>query len=290
MLRPTGTVTFFFTDIEGSTRRWEADASTMRRVITRHDAILTAGIEGNRGVALTERGEGDSFFAVFVSAPDAVAAALDIQRALKAEPWPDATPVLVRVAIHTGQAGDDYRGPDTNRAARIRAIGHGGQVLLSHTSQALVSLALMGVTALASFVVVTIDSSSSSWPSWEVTLKAFGALVLQLAVWTSLGAFVGIAFRSAAAAIGGGLVYLFVVEALLGSLFRTTPVVKEILKFLPGVNADAINATFPVTIGESGATTQVVGAGRGVVTLLLYLAIFTIGSLLIFRERDVGGS
>ena len=142
MLRPTGTVTFFFTDIEGSSRRWEADASTMRRVITRHDAILTAGIEGNRGVALTERGEGDSFFAVFVSAPDAVAAALDIQRALKAEPWPDATPVLVRVAIHTGEAGDDYRGPDTNRAARIRAIGHGGQVLLSHTSQALVSLAL----------------------------------------------------------------------------------------------------------------------------------------------------
>ena len=166
----------------------------------------------------------------------------------------------------------------------------GGKLLGVGITTVLVSLALMGVTALASFVVVTIDSSSSSWPSWEVTLKAFGALVLQLAVWTSLGAFVGIAFRSAAAAIGGGLVYLFVVEALLGSLFRTTPVVKEILKFLPGVNADAINATFPVTIGESGATTQVVGAGRGVVTLLLYLAIFTIGSLLIFRERDVGGS
>jgi predicted ATPase/class 3 adenylate cyclase len=142
VLRPTGTVTFFFTDIEGSTRRWEADPSTMRKVLTRHDAILTAGIEGNQGVALLDRGEGDSFFAVFASAPDAVAAALDIQRALTAEPWPDSTPVLVRVAIHTGQAGDDYRGPDTNRAARIRAIAHGGQVLLSHTSQALASGAL----------------------------------------------------------------------------------------------------------------------------------------------------
>jgi ABC-2 type transport system permease protein len=166
----------------------------------------------------------------------------------------------------------------------------GGKLLGVGITTVLVSLALMGVTALASYVVVTIDNSSSTWPSWEVTLKAFGALVLQLAVWASLGAFIGIAFRSAAAAIGGGLVYLFVVEALLGSLFRTTPVVKEILKFLPGVNADAINATFPVTIRDTGASTQLVGAGRGVVTLLLFLAIFTISSLLIFRERDVGGS
>jgi ABC-type transport system involved in multi-copper enzyme maturation permease subunit len=147
----------------------------------------------------------------------------------------------------------------------------------------------MGVTALASYAVVTIDSSSSTWPSWEITLKAFGALVLQLAVWASLGALLGIAFRSAAAAIGGGLVYLFVVEALLGSLFRTTPVVKEILKFLPGVNGGAINASFPATFRDSSAT-ALVGAGRGVVTLLLYLAIFTISSVLIFRERDVGGS
>ena len=166
----------------------------------------------------------------------------------------------------------------------------GGKLLAIGISTVLVSLAVLAITALASYVVLTIDNSSSAWPSWEVTLKAFGALVLQLAVWTSLGAFLGIAFRSAAAAIGGGLVYLFVVEALFGNLFRTTPVVKQILKLLPGVNAGAVNASFPVTIRDSTATTQLVGAGRGVVTLLLYLAIFTIGSLLIFRERDVGGS
>jgi len=164
-----------------------------------------------------------------------------------------------------------------------------GKLVGAGITAVVVSLALLGVTALASYVVVTIDSSSSSWPSWEVTLKAFGALVLQLAVWTSLGAFLGIAFRSAAAAIGGGLVYLFVVEALLGSLFRNTPVVKEILKFLPGVNGGAINASFPATFRDTTAT-ALVGAGRGVVTLLLYLAIFTISSLLIFQQRDVGGS
>src|SRR4029077_18562726 len=85
----------------------------------------------------------------------------------------------------------------------------GGKLLGAGITAVVVSLALLGVTALSSYVVVTIDSSSSSWPSWEVMLKAFGALVLQFAVCTSLGAFVGIAFRSAAAAIGGGLVYLF---------------------------------------------------------------------------------
>lgn len=166
----------------------------------------------------------------------------------------------------------------------------GGKLLGIGISTVLVGLAMLGITALTSYVVITVDSSSSAWPSLEVTLKAFGALVLQLAVWASLGAFLGIAFRSAAAAIGGGLVYLFVVEALLGSLFRTTPVVKEILKFLPGVNGGAINATFPATIRDSSAATQLVGAGRGVVTLLVYLAVFAVASLLIFQERDVGGS
>jgi predicted ATPase/class 3 adenylate cyclase len=145
---PTGPVTFLFTDIEGSTRRWEADPETMRKVLSRHDYILTEGIEGGGGRALLDRGEGDSFFAVFARPADAVAAALGIQKALLAEPWPDGAPVLVRMAIHTGQAGDDYRGPDTNRAARIRAIGHGGQVLISHSTQALLQGALPRGAAL----------------------------------------------------------------------------------------------------------------------------------------------
>src|ERR1700737_4379686 len=138
----TGPITFLFTDIEGSTRRWEADPVTMRKVLDRHDSILTEGIEGGGGRAPLDRGEGDSFFAVFGRPAEAVAAALQIQKALRAEPWPDGAPVLVRMAIHTGQAGDDYRGPDTNRAARIRALGYGGQVLVSHSTEALVRGAL----------------------------------------------------------------------------------------------------------------------------------------------------
>ena len=153
-----------------------------------------------------------------------------------------------------------------------------------------VTVVMFAAGALASYTAVTLDGSSSAWPAWDVLLRAFGALVLQLAVWTALGAFLGIAFRSAAAAIGGGLTYLFVVEALLGNLFRNTPIVKEVLKFLPGINADAINAAFPATIRDASATTQLVGAGRGVVTLLVYLVVFSALSLLIWQRRDVGGS
>lgn len=165
-----------------------------------------------------------------------------------------------------------------------------GKLLTIGITIVLVGLAMFAVTALAAYVVATVDGSSSAWPSWDVTLKGFGALLLQLAVWTSFGAFLGIAFRSAAAAIGGGLVYLFVVEALLGGLLRNTPVVKEILKLLPGINGSAMDAAFTLTVRESGATAQLVSAGHGVVTLLIYLVVFTLLSLLIFQRRDVGGS
>lgn len=165
-----------------------------------------------------------------------------------------------------------------------------GKFLALAGTTLLVTVAMLASAALASYLAVTLDASSSPWPTWEVMLKAFGALLLQLAVWTMFGAFLGIAFRSAAAAIGGGLTYIFVAEVLLGNLFRTTPVVKDVLKFLPGVNSQAINAAFPVTIRDSGATTQLVMAGRGVATLVVYLVVFTLLSLLIFQRRDVGGS
>jgi ABC-2 type transport system permease protein len=171
-----------------------------------------------------------------------------------------------------------------------RAAVLGGKLLLLGVTTLLVSVAMFVAAALASYVAVTLDGSSSAWPAFDVILKALGALVLQLAVWTALGAFLGIAFRSSAAAIGGGLVYLFVGEALLGTLFRNTRYVKEVLKFLPGVNGDAVTAAFPVTIRDTGASTQLVGAGRGVITLIVYLVLFSGLSLLIFRDRDVGGS
>jgi ABC-2 type transport system permease protein len=171
-----------------------------------------------------------------------------------------------------------------------RAAVLGGKLLFLAVATLLVSVAMFAAAALASYVAVTLDGSSSAWPALEVMLKALGALVLQLAVWTAFGAFLGIAFRSTAAAIGGGLVYLFVGEALLGNLLRTTAIVKEGLKFLPGINADAVNAAFPVTIRDTTGSTQLVGAGRGVVTLIVYLVLFSALSLLIFRDRDVGGS
>jgi predicted ATPase/class 3 adenylate cyclase/Tfp pilus assembly protein PilF len=136
-------VTFLFTDIEGSTPRWMQHPAAMRAALARHDALLHAGIAAHGGVVLTERGEGDSFFALFARASDAVAAACALQRALAAEPWPEAVaPIRVRMALHTGESGLhegwDHRGAAVNRCARLRAIAHGGQVLLSGATYELV--------------------------------------------------------------------------------------------------------------------------------------------------------
>ena len=154
----------------------------------------------------------------------------------------------------------------------------------------LISVVVLATAALASYLLVTIDGSSSTWPSASTLLKGFGALFLELAVWTAFGMFLGIAFRSTAAAVGGGLIYLFVFEALVAQLLRDTPGVKEILKFLPGVNAGAINASFRLTFRSPNATTQLVDATRGWITLVIYLVLFIISALLIFQQRDVGGS
>jgi ABC-type transport system involved in multi-copper enzyme maturation permease subunit len=153
----------------------------------------------------------------------------------------------------------------------------------------LLSVAVLGSAALTSYLLLSIDGSSSSWPSAESLVKGFGALWLELAVWTAFGMFLGIAFRSTAAAIGGGLTYLFVGEALIGQLLRDTPVIKEILKFLPGINAGGINASFRLTFRNPNATSQLVDATRGWITMVVYLVLFTILALLIFQRRDVAG-
>jgi ABC-type transport system involved in multi-copper enzyme maturation permease subunit len=164
-----------------------------------------------------------------------------------------------------------------------------GKVLNLAIITFLVAVVALGGAALTSSLLVGIDGSSSSWPSGTELLKGFGALWLQLAVWTAFGMFLGIAFRSTAAAIGGGLTYLFVGEALIGQLLRDTPGIKEILKFLPGVNAGAINASFPLTFREPNASSQLVDATRGSITLVIYLLLFTILALIIFQRRDVSG-
>src|SRR5215207_8475982 len=98
---PTGTVTFLLTDVEGSTVLWEAAPEAMRAALARHDRLFEAAVCGHGGMPIRPRGEGDSRFAVFASAPDAVAAALAIERAFAAEPWPTPRPVRVRIGLHT---------------------------------------------------------------------------------------------------------------------------------------------------------------------------------------------
>ncbi|MFL5735544.1 MAG: ATP-binding protein, partial [Chloroflexia bacterium] len=141
---PTGTVTFLYTDIEASTTRWEHHAQVMKAAVERHDRILRSAIEANGGTVF--RTEGDAFRAAFPTAPRALQAALDAQRALSAEPWPfELGPLCVRVALHTGEAevrDGDYVGSSLNRVARLLSAAHGGQTLLSLTTQQLVRDAL----------------------------------------------------------------------------------------------------------------------------------------------------
>jgi predicted ATPase/class 3 adenylate cyclase len=137
---PTGTVTFLFTDIEGSTRLLSALGDGYAAVLDAHSAILRAAIGAHAGTEVST--EGDAFFAVFPSALNAVSAAAQAQRALAATTWPDGNSVNVRMGLHSGEGrlgGDNYVGLDVNRAARIAAAGHGGQVLLSDATKALVA-------------------------------------------------------------------------------------------------------------------------------------------------------
>ncbi len=139
---PDGIVTFLMTDVEESTPLWLKSRMQMYMAMKRHDHLLTSAIEANGGVVLKERGEGDSFFAVFLRATDALSAAVEAQRALQAEPWPDDTPIRVRMAILTGEADaddGDYRAPAVNRCAKLRRRAVGKQILVSETTYSIVA-------------------------------------------------------------------------------------------------------------------------------------------------------
>jgi predicted ATPase/class 3 adenylate cyclase/DNA-binding CsgD family transcriptional regulator len=140
---PTGTVTFLLTDIEGSTRGWEAQGELMGEAVARHYRILDSAITRHGGVRPVEQGEGDSLVAVFSRASDAIGAALDGQRALTDESWREGAEISVRMALHTAEAQlrDErfYVGPSLARCARLRALAHGGQVLVSNTTAELLA-------------------------------------------------------------------------------------------------------------------------------------------------------
>src|ERR687885_500475 len=138
---PTGTVTFLFTDIEGSTTLWEQQPDAARAALARHDALVEQIVAAHDGAVVRPRGEGDSRFAVFARATDAVAAAAALQQALYAEPWFTPLPLRARMALHTGEADlrdGDYYGTGVNRCARLRAAAHGGQTVLSQATYDLV--------------------------------------------------------------------------------------------------------------------------------------------------------
>ncbi|MFQ5967373.1 MAG: adenylate/guanylate cyclase domain-containing protein [Acidimicrobiia bacterium] len=140
---PTGTVTFLFTDIEGSTRLLQELGESYHDLQETHAAILRAAISSGGGTEIST--EGDSFFAVFRTAAGAARAVAEAQKALDAGDWPAGAEVRVRMGLHTGEAilgGDNYLGLDVNRAARISAAAHGGQVLLSEATAALAKGAL----------------------------------------------------------------------------------------------------------------------------------------------------
>src|SRR5271167_483426 len=128
---PSGVVTFLFTDVEGSTRRWEADAEGMRVALAAHDEVLRNAIEAHGGWLFKHTGDG--VCAAFASPKSAVEAAVTAQRALE---------LPVRMGLATGEAelrGGDYFGTVLNRAARVMAAGHGGQILLAESTAVLLS-------------------------------------------------------------------------------------------------------------------------------------------------------
>jgi predicted ATPase/class 3 adenylate cyclase len=140
---PTGTVTFLFTDLEGSTRLWEEHPEAMKGALARHDALLRAAVGSHRGRVI--KGLGDGIHAVFEAPDDALRAAADAEASLVAEAWSGTGPLRARMGVHTGMADlrdGDYFGPALNRAARLMAVAHGGQVVVSLATEELVRDAL----------------------------------------------------------------------------------------------------------------------------------------------------
>ena len=132
---PTGTVTLLLADVEGSTRLWETQPDEMTAALARLNSAVADLVASHGGVRPVEQGEGDSFVVAFARASDAVACALELQRAPLA-------PIRLRIGVHTGQIQlrdeGNYAGPTINRTARLRDLGHGGQTLLSGATEPLV--------------------------------------------------------------------------------------------------------------------------------------------------------
>src|SRR6201991_1945249 len=148
----TRTVTFLLTDIEGSTAAWEADADAMAVALARHDELVEQVVTSRGGRLIKTRGEGDATFSVFDRPSAAAAAAVELQDAIGREPWSLREPLRIRVALHTGEVelrDGDYFGRAVNRAARLRSLAVGGQILCSGATAELVIDSLRDDVVLA---------------------------------------------------------------------------------------------------------------------------------------------
>lgn len=137
MAIPSGTVTFLFTDIEGSTRLWEQHQQAMQAALKRHDQILRDAIETHAGYVF--KTVGDAFCASFSTATEALAAAVEIQEQVQAAAWGE-TPIRIRMALHAGSEEERdgyYFDRAANRVARLEAAGHGDHILVSSVTQGL---------------------------------------------------------------------------------------------------------------------------------------------------------
>jgi predicted ATPase/DNA-binding SARP family transcriptional activator len=148
---PRGVVTFLLTDIEASTILWDEHPAEMAKALVRHEDVIRDIVDANEGRLLKSRGEGDATLSVFARATDAMRAAVALQRRLEREAWPPGLVLRTRVAVHTGEAqlrDGDYYGGTLNRAARMRSLAAGGEILLSRATHDVV------VDALADEVVL----------------------------------------------------------------------------------------------------------------------------------------
>jgi predicted ATPase/class 3 adenylate cyclase len=147
---PSGTVTFLFSDVEGSTRLWDAHGEDMRRALAVHDKVVRGAFESAGGFVFATGGDG--FGAAFSRASDAISASLAAQRGLAGQDWPGNVSLRVRMGVHTGEAeerGGDYFGAEVSRAARLMAIAHGGQIVCSQATADMVGGHLPAGVSLA---------------------------------------------------------------------------------------------------------------------------------------------
>jgi predicted ATPase/class 3 adenylate cyclase len=167
---PTGLVTFLFSDIEGSTQRWEAHRDAMQAAVDRHDEILRTAIQTHKGYIF--KTVGDAFCAAFASVADGVAAAIAAQREIASEDFSAVDGVRVRMGLHVGEVSEhrgDYFGPDVNRVARLMSIGHGGQVLISSAVQELIEGSLPNGLSLVDLGLRRLKDLTQPEQVWQLT-------------------------------------------------------------------------------------------------------------------------